>query len=102
MRVPPAREDSFEDLAHRSGAGDAFMLFGEDLARIPEFGEPLGHRAIGVVYRPGGERWGNYVPTIIPQRYDVMLYIDDTNAVDPLHMPVAATRDEPETYPSGM
>jgi erythromycin esterase len=102
MRVPPAREDSFEDLAHRCGAGDAFMLFGEDLARIPEFGEPLGHRAIGVVYRPGGERWGNYVPTIIPQRYDVMLYIDDTNAVDPLHMPVAATRDEPETYPSGM
>ena len=55
------------------------------------------------MYRPGGERWGNYVPTIIPHRYDAMLYIDETNAVDPLHMPVAVTDgDEPETYPSGM
>ena len=103
MRVPPASEGSFEDLAHRSEAGDAFMLFGDDLAKNAGFAEPIGHRAIGVVYRPGGERWGNYVPSIIPHRYDAMIYVDETNAVDALHMPVTvAGGDEPETYPSGM
>ena len=103
MRVPPASKGSFEDLAHQSEAGDAFMLFGDELARNAGFAEPLGHRAIGVVYRPGGERWGNYVPSIMPHRYDAMIYIDETNAVDALHMPVVVTGgDEPETYPSGM
>ena len=101
MTVPPAREGSFEDLAHRSEAGDAFLLSSEDLATNAGFAEPMGHRAIGVVYHPGGERWGNYVPTIIPHRYDAMIYIDETSGVDPLHMPVAVT-GEPETYPSGM
>ena len=102
MSVPPARAGSFEDLAHRSGAGDSFMLFGDELEKNPESIEPLGHRAIGVVYRAKSEHWGNYVPTIVPYRYDVMIYIDETSAVDPLHMPVAVTGDEPETYPSGM
>jgi erythromycin esterase len=102
MSVPPAREGSFEDLAHRSDAGDAFMLFGDELEKNPQAIEPLGHRAIGVVYRAKTEQWGNYVPTIVPYRYDVTMYIDETSAVDPLHMPVAVTGDEPETYPSGM
>jgi erythromycin esterase-like protein len=102
MPVPEAREGSFEELAHRSDAGDAFLLFSEDLEKNPELELPLGHRAIGVVYRPGGERWGNYVPTIVPHRYDAMIHIDETTAVDPLHMPVAVSADEPETYPSGM
>ena len=101
--MPPARDGSFEDLAHRSGSGDAFMLFGDELEKNPAMIEPLGHRAIGVVYRAKSERWGNYVPTIVPYRYDVMLYIDETSALDPLHMPVAVSGgDEPETYPSGM
>jgi hypothetical protein len=54
------------------------------------------------VYRPRSEQWGNYVPTIIPHRYDAMIYIDETHAVDPLHMPVTITGDEMETFPSGM
>ena len=29
-----------------------------------------GHRAIGVVYRPQYEQYGNYVPTSLPRRYD--------------------------------
>lgn len=102
MTVPPARDGSFEDLAHRSDAGDAFMVMGDELAQEPAFEEPVDHRAIGVVYAPGRERWGNYVPTIIPHRYDVIIHIDETKAVDPLHMPVAMNGDLPETYPSAM
>jgi erythromycin esterase len=101
MAVPPARAGSFEDLVHRAGVGDA-LFFGDELARSRSFESPLGHRAIGVVYAPARERWGNYVPTIVPHRYDALLYIEETHAVDPLHMPVLVDGDEPETYPSGM
>jgi erythromycin esterase len=101
MRVPPARNDSFEHVVHEAVGGDALFLFG-DADPASALDQPLGHRAIGVVYDPDHERWGNYVPTIIPRRYDAFLYIDETRAVDPLHMPVRVGGDEPETYPSGM
>ena len=62
--------------------------------------EPISHRAIGVVYDPGGERWGNYVPTIIPRRYDAFIFIDETHALSPLHLAVKVG-EVPETFPSG-
>jgi erythromycin esterase-like protein len=63
-----------------------------------------GHRAIGVVYRPPYERYGNYVPTILPRRYDAFLYVDQTTAVRPLFRPTAAELPEEveETYPTGV
>jgi len=69
---------------------------------VPGLDEPMGHRAIGVVYVPSRERWGNYVPTIIPGRYDAFIYIEETRAVDPLHMPVHVDGEAAETYPSGV
>ena len=103
MPVPAARRDSFEDIMHDAGVGDALLLFnGADDGGVPGLDEPLGHRAIGVVYDPSAERWGNYVPTIMPRRYDAFLYIDETRAVDPLHMPVVVDGEVPETYPSGV
>jgi len=100
MRVPPARNDSFEHAVHNAAMGDALFLFdGED---SPVLDRPISHRAIGVVYDPDHERWGNYVPTIISRRYDAFLYVDETRAVDPLHMPIRVGGDEPETFPSGM
>jgi len=53
-----------------------------------------------VVYRPEAERLGNYVPTVLDERYDAFLYCDRTEALHPLH----ATEEpdpEPETFPSG-
>jgi erythromycin esterase len=102
MRVPPARRDSFEEAMHDGPANDCLLLFdGLDDGGVRGLDEPIGHRAIGVVYDPDHERWGNYVPTIIPRRYDAFLFIDETHAVDPLHMPVHVGGDVPETYPSG-
>ena len=46
------------------------------------------------------ERLGNYVPTVLDERYDAFLYCDRTEALHPLH----ATEEpdpEPETFPSG-
>ena len=102
MRVPPARRDSFEEAMHSGPANDCLLLFnGLDDGGVRGLDEPIGHRAIGVVYDPDHERWGNYVPTIMPRRYDAFLFIDETRAIDPLHMPVHAGGDLPETYPSG-
>jgi erythromycin esterase len=103
MRVPHARPDAFESAMHDAAAGDALLVFdGTHDAGVPGFDEPLDHRAIGVVYDPERERWGNYVPTIVPRRYDAFVYIDETRAVDPLHMPVRVDGEPVETYPTGM
>jgi erythromycin esterase-like protein len=44
------------------------------------------HRAIGVVYRPEQERWGNYVPTVLGERYDAFMYLEETAPLMPLHL----------------
>jgi erythromycin esterase-like protein len=98
MPVPEAREGSWENILHKSGAGDKLLLLSEG-THNGEFLEPRGHRAIGVVYDPAYEHWGNYVPTVLPLRYDAFLYIDETRAVHPLHIQPRADAEPPETYP---
>jgi erythromycin esterase len=103
LRVPDARAGSVEDLLHRAVGHDALFLFdGSDDGGVSGLDGPVNHRAIGVVYDPRRERWGNYVPTLLPRRYDAFLYVDETRALDPLHMPVRADAEVAETYPSGM
>ena len=64
---------------HEADVGDALLLFdGNDDGGIEGLEEPIGHRAIGVVYDPRREAWGNYVPTIVPRRYDAFMYIEET------------------------
>jgi erythromycin esterase len=92
--TPPAPRDANNDLLSardQSGAGDADPLLA-----------PRGHRAIGVVYNPAYERFGNYVPTILPLRYDAFLYLDETQALHPLHLQPHPDAEPPETYPSGV
>jgi len=76
---------SWEDVLHQAGADDELLLFDQS-SISEEFRKLRGHRAIGVVYQPGLESYGNYVPTILPQRYDAFLYIDETEALHPLHI----------------
>jgi erythromycin esterase-like protein len=102
MRVPPGREDSWEDLMHRIEPADKLFLFNESASE--EILEVRGHRAIGVVYRPQYEHFGNYVPTVMPGRYDAFLFIDRTRALEPLVEAEQHVIEEevPETYPSGV
>ena len=102
MSVPPAREGSWENVLHEAGVGDT-LLITRDL-QDEVFRTRRGHRAIGVVYNPARERYGNYVPTTLPERYDAFLYLDKTSALHPLHMEhqEAAQGEPPETYPWGM
>jgi erythromycin esterase-like protein len=73
--------------------------FGEDRTG-PWLGTWLGHRAIGVVYHPERER-GNYVPTRMGDRYDALIWLEETSAVRPVHHEGPPREPEFETEPSG-
>ncbi len=97
MHVPQAVPGSWESLMHRTGKGNQ-LVFMHDLAQDPMFKDPIPHRAIGVVYHPKYEQLGNYVPSIMPKRYDAFIHIDTTEAVHPMTMFVDRSQ-LPETYP---
>ncbi len=102
MSVPPARPGSWEDLLHQGGAEDRLLLL-QQARSNKELSEVRGHRAIGVVYHPDFERYGNYVPTNLPRRYDAFLFLDETEALKPLHEVRPRPEHEvPETYPAGV
>lgn len=99
MDVPPAPPESWEDLFHHAGRPSA-LLMSDDVRDRPEFARPRNHRAIGVVYRPERERYGNWVPTSLTERYDAFIYLDETHALHPIYGAGARERP-PETYPWG-
>ncbi|MFD6753212.1 erythromycin esterase family protein [Micromonospora gifhornensis] len=99
MVVPPARAGSVEDLLHQLMPKRAVLVFGGP-DQPGWVTDPLDHRAIGVVYDPSFESWGNYVPTRLGQRYDAFIWCDETTALHPL--PALSTPGEMETYPAGV
>jgi erythromycin esterase len=103
MEIPPGKTDSLEAHLHaavpRVGHPDYYLIFGDESQDSP-FNEYIGHRAIGVIYHPGHERSGNYVPTKLAQRYDALVFLDQTQALSPLALRVDR-RKLPETYPFG-
>ncbi|WP_430781974.1 erythromycin esterase family protein [Actinoplanes sp. G11-F43] len=101
MGVPEARPGSLEEVLHRSAPAEALFVFPETGPRPDLLTEVLPHRAIGVVFNPRRERWVNYVPTVLGERYDAFLWIDETRALRPLHT-LRVDVHEPETYPSGV
>jgi erythromycin esterase len=100
LPVPPARSDSWEAVLHEMSPEDRLVRFHGE--QPDEMLEPRGHRAIGVVYDPARERFGNYVPTVLPFRYDAFLYLDRTRALRPLHLEARDDGEPPETFPTGM
>jgi erythromycin esterase-like protein len=100
MPVPQAMRGSWEYLNRMAGAHHR-LLFAEDLMEDIFLEHMLGHRAIGVVYHPSREQYGNYVPSTIPLRYDAFIYLDSTRALHPLHIEPDGHL-VPETYPFGV
>jgi erythromycin esterase-like protein len=99
MPVPPAPEGSWEHTLHTTNPTDRLILLSDDMS--DEFNQRRGHRAIGVVYHPERERYGNYVPTVLAERYDAFVYLDKTQALHPLHIEPQITTP-PELYPWGV
>ncbi len=98
--LPEAAPGSWEDIFFRAGGGDR-LLITDELRELTKFQHPRGHRAIGVVYQPHLEDPGNYVPTNLPQRYDAVVYIDESEALHPLHIEPSPV-PIPETFPWGV
>ncbi len=82
MPVPPARHGSLEAVLHHDAPPSALFVWPADRPSL--LTDELAHRAIGVVYHPERERWGNYVPTVLGDRYDAFLWFDETSALRPL------------------
>jgi erythromycin esterase-like protein/predicted phosphoribosyltransferase len=101
MPVPPARPGSWEDVLHRTGRERALFMLNDEAARADAFMDTRPHRAIGVVYDPRHEH-GNYVPTVLPRRYDALIFLDETHALHPLELDPRRNGDPPETYPWGV
>jgi erythromycin esterase len=101
MTVPAAPRGTWEHRLHQELDGQNGLLLSSELRGQRDLEQPIGHRAIGVVYRPEFEQFGNYVPSIIPDRYDAFLYIDQTKALHPLPTKVAE-HTPPDLYPWGM
>lgn len=98
MPVPQAIEGSWDHFLHgMNGAGNKLIIFDKKSDM-----ETRGQRAIGVVYNPYYERHGNYVETVMPLRYDALLFIDQTRALWPLHMTESPDEELPETFPTGL
>jgi len=101
ISVPSGRPGSWEQIFHQSCDGDSLVIF-DPIKTDGQLMKPRGHRAIGVVYRPQYEAFGNYVPTVMPHRYDALLYFDQSHALHPLHVPASFGHEVPETFPTGV
>jgi erythromycin esterase len=127
MDVPPAKEGSWDNILynlnndHDNLKNDKIIIFERGALAATnatantlskekdsvsdknyESSSSYGQRAIGVVYNPKHERFGNYVPTVLSKRYEALIFIDKTNALSPLHMNIIKNKDLPETFPTGI
>jgi erythromycin esterase-like protein len=99
LPLPTALDGSHEDLLHRTLGVPALLVFGEDRSGR-WLSDWRGHRAVGVVYQPRREA-GNYVPTRMGGRYDALLWLEETEALVPLHHEPRPGEPELETEPTG-
>lgn len=99
-RVRPGLPDSYELLLHQVAMPSYFVdLRGEAEARRYLEG-PCLQRAIGVIYRPETERLSHYFHARLPEQFDAMIHLDETQALQPLERTADWERGEaPETYP---
>jgi erythromycin esterase len=100
ISVPPAIPDSWEYILHQLDSRDRIVFMTEEMKK--QIGnKEFGHRAIGVVYHPQLEHLGNYVPSLLPHRYNAFIYLDETSALHPLHIEPDG-HQMPETFPFGV
>ncbi len=80
MVLPAGGAGSYEAIFEAVGFPIALFLL-EGAQEEPDLMQVRGHRAVGVLYHPEREFPGNYVPTLLPLRYDAFLFFRDTDAL---------------------
>jgi erythromycin esterase-like protein len=97
VTLPEAKTGSIEDRLHNESPKNRYLIFKKEKEK---FEKPLPHRAVGVVYNPDKERYGNYVSSLMPKRYDAFIFLDSTKALHPLHLKPNDSKI-PDLYPFG-
>ena len=101
-RVRPALQGSYEELFHEVGLPRFLLSLQDDGAAAQGLRGPRLERAIGVIYRPQTERTSHYFHARLPEQFDAVLHIDETQAVEPLERTAPWEAGEvPETFPFG-
>ncbi len=83
MQVPQAISGSWENILNETGLDQFYLLFSRDELENA-LDRSIPHRAIGVTYQPRQERQGNYVNTVLPERYNAFIFIRNTGVLDAL------------------
>jgi len=96
MEIPEAKPGSIEAELHKRNIDNCYILFSNEMDRL--YQTEINHRAIGVVYNPRMERYGNYVPSVLSGRYDAFIFLDETRALHPLFLHPDKHK-LPATYP---
>lgn len=83
MTIPPAVKGSLESLLKKTKIPAFYLLFDNEDRQEANL-KVIGHRAVGVVYNPKMDKH-QFVPTIVPLRYDALLFFDRTRALQVLN-----------------
>ncbi len=81
MRLLPSTPISINNWLNQAAPQDSFWLPLDDARTNPLLQLNIGHRAIGVTFNPSQSDIANYVPSNIPQRYDGLVFIRNTQAL---------------------
>ncbi len=84
MNIPEGRPESFEHIFNQADKNSFYIMFDENDRGNEEFMKVRGHRAIGVVFNPAHEA-RNYVPTLLPERYDAFIFFKQTKPLHPVN-----------------
>ncbi|MDD2549835.1 MAG: erythromycin esterase family protein [Bacteroidales bacterium] len=79
MTIPPAIRNSIEYKLNQIGLESFYLIFDEN-DRKEENLKAMGNRAVGVVYNPRRDE-RQFVPTIVPLRYDALFFFKKTTAL---------------------
>jgi hypothetical protein len=72
-----------------------FMVTAAALRRAAGERAELLHRAIGAVYRREIGRWNHATPARLAERYDLIVHVDRTSALEPLPRSVSEPHGAP-------
>lgn len=83
MTITTPPPDSAEALLASVMPQPFMLLFNQQDREHQALNQVIGHRAIGVIYNPQQDH-RQYVPTILPRRYDGLIFVPETRALSPL------------------
>lgn len=101
--VRPALPSSIEELLHDTGIPALYLRTDHPARAADILRAPRLERAIGVIYQPSTERHSHYFYSRPADRYDAIIHIDHTSALQPLDPgSVWIEGATSETYPTGL